>query len=370
MHKISDYLRRLWTIRLGEEHRRICWQYGLVLRQPLIELIDSSTKWGAFRGLQIGSIIQISEGLITGYSWDVVIQVIKHEMAHQFVFEDRGIASGHDREFMEAAQRLGLDERFAAASGDLPRTFCPTGQNLRGEQNLHAKVKKLLRLASSENANEAQLALRKAGLLIARYNLDILTAENPTPVEYRIIPLKRKRLSSEQRAVCALLRQHFFVEVVLSSQYDAASATEWKTVELVGSPANLDNAEYIFQFLQERLLSNWRQYRCRKGGRQRSRKGFMLGMLDGFAKQYEKSGTSAVEREAERTVALALRSFEEDEDIKSLLLRRYPRLAIRKGKRSYIDADAYDAGHAKGRTLTLVRAVERTAGKKRKLLGR
>ena len=119
MQPLSEQIRRKWTLRLAEEHRTICWQYGLELRRPLIEIISSVRVWGRFRSSDCT--IQISEQLIYFHSWDVVLQVLKHEMAHQAVVELYNTAGGHGRLFKQTADRLGLEPQFAGARGDLPR---------------------------------------------------------------------------------------------------------------------------------------------------------------------------------------------------------------------------------------------------------
>jgi len=360
----SQTLRRQWALRLGREHRDICWMYGIALRPPVIEIIAFPRKWGCYRRNE--NTIQISEELICGHSWDVVVQVLKHEMAHQTAAELYGDPGGHGKAFRHAAEQLGLNPLFAKASGDLPRTLSSGSLKDKKTHRLNLRVRKLLSLALSANENEARLAMQKASLLIARYNLEIIRESDADLFLYRIIKLGKKTISAYQRLIGSLLREHFFVEVVLSSSYDAESGQDWRTIELIGTGENLDNAEYVYHFLENRLQNHWRQYKAGKTNGCHSRKAFMLGMLNGFERklQHRDIDTSRSDIGGMQVKELALRAFQQDENLRRFMRRRYPRLSSKKSRREWLHAASYDAGHREGSLLILHRAITEFTDKK------
>lgn len=357
MQPISEQIRRLWSLRLSEEHRNLCWQYGLNLRKPLIEIIFSARIWGRF--LSSGCTIQISERLIRLHSWDVVLQVLKHEMAHQAVIELYKTPDGHGRLFRQVADRLGLEPRFARASGDLPRTIATAvGQN-QPSGSLHRRVVKLLHLASSDNPHEAKLALEKAGMLIARYNLRFLSEGSESKYSYRIIDLERKNISAAHRHICSLLRRFFFVEVVLSSLYDARVLKSHLTVELLGRIENIDTAEYVFHFLEHRLQHLWETHRRRTKAGAGKRKAYQLGILDGFALQLEKrlAGVKRAVSASDQSAIIVSQQIINDPTLQHLVSRRHPKLRRGRTASCWLDQESFAAGKSKGERLSFFRPI-------------
>lgn len=343
-------------MRLAEEHRTLCMQHKLDLGKPLIEIVGSARIWGRYRSLD--NTIQISEQLIRGYSWDVVLQVLKHEMAHQAVAELYKTADGHGRLFREAAGRLGLAPQFAAASGDLPRTLEHTSRQDPGTGRLHRRVAKLLQLASSSNPHEAKLALEKAGHLIARYNLRFLSENEERNYGYRIIALGRKRISAAQRFICSLLRRHFFVEVVLSSLYDARLLQSCRTVELLGKLENIETAEYVFHFLENRLLHLWESHRKETNCPVGKKKAYMLGILGGFAAQLDKRFASAEKRiKQSGQTAITVSPLMHDAALQNVVSLRHPLLRQSRMASCRLDGEAFAAGKQKGESLSFYRPL-------------
>src|SRR3954470_18843138 len=83
------------------------------LRAPAIELVPSRAHLG--RWMVATRTIEISRPLVLEQPWTVVVEVLKHEMAHQYVYEVLGefSESAHGPAFREACRRLGIDARAA-----------------------------------------------------------------------------------------------------------------------------------------------------------------------------------------------------------------------------------------------------------------
>src|SRR6185436_14260325 len=81
------------------------------LRRPQIELTDASTRLGAW--LRPHRRLQISRKLLVVHGWGAVIEVLKHEMAHQYVDEVLGLdrESAHGPSFRRVCEERGFDAR-------------------------------------------------------------------------------------------------------------------------------------------------------------------------------------------------------------------------------------------------------------------
>ena len=74
------------------------------LQRPAVELVDSSARLGRWHGgLRV---IEIARTLLLDHGWGVLVEVLKHEMAHQYVHEILGelAESAHGPAFREARQ--------------------------------------------------------------------------------------------------------------------------------------------------------------------------------------------------------------------------------------------------------------------------
>ena len=79
------------------------------LRTPALELSDATGRLGRWRS-DVRS-IEIARTLVMDQPWGVVVEVLKHEMAHQYVHEILGQTSetSHGPAFRDVCKRLGID---------------------------------------------------------------------------------------------------------------------------------------------------------------------------------------------------------------------------------------------------------------------
>jgi hypothetical protein len=75
-----------------------------VLRAPSIQLHDAERRWGAWQADK--RLITISRRQVLCYTWDSVMETLKHEMAHQLVSElmHRDAEPPHGLAFKEACR--------------------------------------------------------------------------------------------------------------------------------------------------------------------------------------------------------------------------------------------------------------------------
>ena len=254
-HKI--FIRELWLKQLTVEYERICYQYDLSLDNPIFSLSQSSTQLGAWD--PISRIIKISEILIEGHCWSKVIEVLKHEMAHQIVSELFYANDAHGEYFQQACRMLGVEKWARGPSmldfEDLERK---TQSGLtEQEEKMLRKAQKLLALAQSSNEHEALEAMKKVQYLYQTYHLESLRQlEKPSFTSIHIHH-KKRRIEAYQTMIGNLLIKHFHVQIIHSSLYDAATQKEYKCLEILGIHRHVQLAEYVYWFIFNNLPILW-----------------------------------------------------------------------------------------------------------------
>lgn len=270
------------TLQLQKEYDHICYQYNVKLKRPLIiieNLLDSFGKWDPNRNC-----IFISENLILCYSWDKVISVLKHEMAHQFVTQIYGTDDAHGHDFNTACTRLGLDEIYRKSALCLSQDF-PDWRNTDisiEEQSILRKVEKLLSLASSDNEHESYLAMENVRNITKKYNLSRLINNDNLHHVSLTINLKVKRASSSVFYISDILQEHYFVSVVFSKVYDIQKNEEHRTLVLMGEKHNILMAEYVYEYLHRQINVLWKYYQKTKKISAKFKGSYQKGVLEGF----------------------------------------------------------------------------------------
>ena len=374
MNRLENEVRfqRAWLSQLREEHEVICWKYKVKLSRPFMEISNSRTEWGTwnadFRTLKM------SAHLIREQPWDIVVHVLKHEMAHQMVTDLFHSADGHGEYFQAACERLGVPLEFRGAKGDLRRPIADfRSQEMESEgSRMLEKVRKLLSLAQSENENESFLAMRKANELIEKYNIDRVEQDRTSGCVYAIINHKRKRIENYQRRICNILKEHFFVDIVYSYLFDAKDCQEYKTIELLGTSENVAIAEYVYYFLMHQMEILWKVHlRTNGDGVSRNKRSYRLGLLRGL---HDKLDREARERKAcygeglshEKSMSALICS--RDSALEAFKSMRFPRLVNSFHRRATVDMDTFQAGISDGERLKIYKGIEGRDGYRGRLL--
>jgi len=369
--------RRRWLHQLQSEFQLVCSWYRIALAPPAFRLTDSRTTLGAWD--PAARTISISSVLINESSWDTVINVLKHEMAHQYVHEfmGRGAEMPHGQAFAEACGKLGIQHPFNIATGDTPRIFTdPDRHDPDPEYDRRvAKVRKMLSLAGSANENEAAAAMSKANAFIRKYNLErLLDQGRPTRYRYMVKNTGKRRLQIIERRIASLLMDFFYVEVVYGEMFDADRGEIYKTVELLGAMENVSFAGHVYDFLLQRVEMLWREYRKSARAPGRFRKTFILGILQGFREKLETeekkvalpAGINAGRGSGSTISALVVAR---DPGLSKFIAKRFPRLrSVRYGTPGISCPDTYSDGRQAGRNITIHKVVESRDGNRGRLL--
>lgn len=357
---------RKWIEELRQAHAAISWQYRVGLSCPALELSAGTRIVG--RWDKYGRTIRVSTAIIERCSWDVVLQVFKHEMAHQYVDEVLGRHDDppHGQAFQFACERLGVLLFFRKESGSIPEFISRLEIDSPNEQSrLLIKVEKLLSLANSTNEHEAALAMEKANDLLRKYNLERLDSVYTDNYVRVIINEKRKRLDASRRRIVTILLNYFFVKVVYFKLFDARTCETYQTIELLGTKENVMIAEYVYHFLVRQVNRLWRNYQEETGVSGRQRLSYVLGVLAGLKERLLQAEVRAQGR-SEVTVSALVRA--KDQGLSAFTALLFPRLQTARRKGLSLFKETFFAGTCEGRRLTINKPISKTDGCQGRLL--
>jgi len=350
-------LMKTWRRQLAQEYRHLCWLYRVRLTVPLFEIRDGQSRAGSWSPGQ--ETLSLASWLIRDHSWDVVLEVLKHEMSHQYVQQvmGRGDEMPHGPAFQEACDRLGVHPEFRVSQGAIPRLLGKEGHKSCA---MLSKGEKLFALAQSANEHEASLAMEKANALLRRYNLERLDRQSATDYDYLIINPGARRIGAHQRLIAAILKDFFYVNVVVARQFEAKSGETLRVIELTGAKENLAVAVHVYHFLVRRLEYLWQEYRKCTGASGREKNSYWLGVLNGFREKLtlqDRQAMRATGNETESSLVCA-----SDPGLIRYYRSRYPRLRTVQHNGPRVQADIYQAGQKEGKQLVIHKGVGAEGG--------
>jgi hypothetical protein len=358
----------LWAAQLQREHAEISWYHQAKLDPVVIVLKDMMSTWGSWEPFQ--RTIAISTRLIREHSWDVVLQVLKHEMAHQYVSEVFCLTGDttHGDAFQRACKRLGVAPWACGAAGEIPEHIPTLRERVLSadDEKLLGRVEKLLSLAQSSNEHEALLAMERVRELYTRHNLKRLkNVTGDDGMDSLYLGRKKKKTDQVETKILSILNQHFKVRVIHTNLFDAVDCQRYKAAEVLGRRENVILAEYVFHFLLQQCESLWMSHRHQTKCIGSMRRSYQLGVLCGFDEKLKNS--SNVEESAAKAENLSasdmksLRVLERSE-MDTFVAERYPRLAKKSYSRGFIDANSFASGQSAGRSLNLNRPLRAAGG--------
>jgi hypothetical protein len=286
----------------------------------------------------------------------VVVEVLKHEIAHQYVAEVLGEPDGtaHGPSFRDLCERLGIDARAAglpeAGPGVVP------GET---ETRILGRIAKLLALSQSQNRHEAEAAMAMAQELMLKHNLEALPGQRDYGWKHLGAPMGRK--TEAERILANLLADHFFVEVIWIPVWRAREGKRGSVLEVCGRPVNLEMAAFVHDFLVATADRLWADYkRAQRIASNRDRQTFLSGVMSGFRDKLEAQA---------RTSAEAGLVWIADGDLQRYHRRRHPHVRWTRSAGAR-QTEAHAHGRAAGRDIVLTRPIESHAMRGRLLTGR
>lgn len=319
---------------------RFLWKNYLY---PIHVVVFEGKEWGHFNApyFQIG----LNRRLIWSAKDSVVRDILRHELAHYFTLLEFGNVSSHGKEFHSICARFNFPDSVSAATMNLALENEAKEGDLHSEKIL-SKVQKLLSLAQSSNAHEAEMATLKANALLLRHNLDYVEKEETLYLDRLLF---RSRKDDKMTAIYEILR-HFIVRPVICMGRGTVC------LEVTGTKTNVMLARYVAEFLDRELDHQWEQARVEYGlSGVRAKNSFFLGMARGFDEKMK-----GVKNEFSSEDQLALVKVEKNLEENIRLI--YRRLGTVSSARQ-TDHEAQEVGKEKGRKLSIRHGVEGKAQK-------
>ena len=216
------------------------------------------------------------------------------------------------------------------------------------------RIMRLLALAESPNLHEAEAAMNEARRLMLVHNIDAASTATPGDYHFRHVGAVKARSEASERILAGILTRHFFVSAIWVPSYVALEGRRGSVLELCGTRANLDVAEYVHGFLTETAQRLWRDHKRANGIRSdRERRSFCAGVMAGFQ---EKLGQGERQSQGEGLVRHA------DAQREAYLRRRYPRIT-RRPSRAMLRPEAFESGKEAGRRVDIRRPVAADSAK-------
>jgi hypothetical protein len=320
--------------------------FGDGLRRPVFQLSDTRERLGQWNG-ELRS-LEISRSLVLERPWVEVLEVLKHEVAHQFVDERLAVdETAHGPTFRRLCERLGIDAR---ASG---RTEASSTGDDPADRTVD-RIRKLLALAQSPNRHEAEAAATAARRLMLKFNIEseqAVEAGAPDRRRYgfRHLGQPSGRILEHDRRLAMILGVYFFVRTLWIPVYRPLEGKRGSVLEICGLEANLAMAEHVHAFLSATATRLWAEY-SRATGRSgnRDRQAFLAGVMRGFDTKL-----AAQSQQLEEQGLVWVPSAE----LGGYFRRRYPRIQTMH-RAGALRNEAFSEGHRAGREIVLSRPVE------------
>lgn len=353
--RLSADLEAALLLELREQYRHLALAYFKGnLKLPQFELVASRARLG--RWIPETRIIELSRPLVLEQPWGVVIEVLKHEMAHQYVGEVLGEQgeSAHGPRFRAVCTKLGID---AAASGvPIPRPGAAEAEHGKvGE-----RIARLLALAESSNVHEAEAAMAAAQRLLLKHNLDLRGARVAQGYTWKHLGEPTGRTSEAERVLSLILGKHFFVEAIWVPVYRPALGKRGSVLEICGTPESVEIAEYVHGYLVQTAARLWMEHKVEQGiFSNRERRTFLAGVMSGMSDKLSRE---------EKKSASAGMVWVADGDLDDFFRRRHPHVRhIRyAGQRR---TEAYAHGREAGGKIVIHKGVKSTTEQRGLLLG-
>lgn len=320
-----------------------------------IELYDAVCKWGEYNHSE--RTIFLSRKLIQNFSWAHTIGVLKHEMAHQIVYESNAAnVLPHGKEFKQACEQILVPPLFASAAvelidenPDFELTSSSTEQN-----HLIEKVKKLMSLATSNNEHEANLATAKVHELYLKYNLEKIGLNKNSEFDHLIIETNKKRLSVFEKKIISILVDFYFVKAIVIQQFNPKTLEHNQAIELMGLRENIQMAEYVYHFLLRSCdqIAKQAQQKLSKV----ERDSLKIGLLDGFDLKLKNETQIQIEKTNCKSLLVI-----SDQKLDYYLHQYYPRLRSLKSSSRSLNTDQYSQGVSAGQKMNLNKPITRSS---------
>lgn len=324
----ADLERALLRELLGVWHQCNQDDFAGRMRPPALLLHDDGVL-GRFTPVR--RTLSMQRQLCWSAPWGQVVEILRHEAAHQFVHEVLDITdeTAHGPSFRTVCRERGIDARAAGL---------PTTVN-EAEDRVVRRIRGLLALAGSDNPHEAEAAARAARRLLAQHDVSIEPSSGG--FTFRQVGPIKARFDPWEKVLGGLLGQHFGVSVLYAQAYRPSRGTWGRVLEILGPDHHVEVAAYVHDVLRNTGERIWREHRRVRGlTGNKERRRFLYGVMSGF------SESLATDLAPEETALVET----DGAQMRAYVRQRYPRL--RRGRAATIRvSDAIEHGRQAGRRI-------------------
>jgi hypothetical protein len=336
---------------VGLTVRKSRFEYDRMLYPLSIVCFEHQTKLGFFdhKILQIG----INKNLMYTTKRKILKDILRHEFAHYLTYIQHGAdLPPHGKRFKETCTNLGWENSVSKASINLEFENSKLEGDLKSEKIIE-KIKKLMKLASSDNHHEAELATLKANQLLLKYNLENVH-EDTEMTSHLCHVLSGKRVSGKHHAIYEILTT-FFVSPIFN--YGKGHYY----LDIVGEKTNVTLAEYVAHYLDRELETIWKNYQHSHDKLKglAAKNAFFKGLAQGYIQKIKKSQDDSM-----GTNELIKVKF----DLEKRVELAFPRLSSVKRSTSNLHSHSKNLGKEAGKKLSINPAISNKKKSARGLL--
>jgi hypothetical protein len=310
--------------------------------------------------------------LVTKRPWNEVLEVLKHEMAHQYVSEvlHKDDEPPHGPTFFAVCKQNNID---AAVRGT------PGADKVTATNHIVEKIRHLLSLASNAGATEAeaQAAAEAAHNMMLKYNIELQEKNEELGYTVRYLGEVTGRIQGYMSELANLMTKYYFVEIIWISVYDPRTKKKGHELEVSGTEENVEVAEYVYDFISRAAVGAWEKKmkdpafklslhqefaksfgwsgsapQSIQGFTISARSNFLIGFIRGFKEQLVKA------EQKEQAAGLVVRK---DPGLEDFYHTRHPHIRRIGRTASYYNQNMRGQGFAEGQALKLPPAAK--AGK-------
>jgi hypothetical protein len=156
------------------------------------------------------------------------------------------------------------------------------------------KIKKILRLAESGNANESEVAMMKAKKLAEEHDINLSLINSWEVKEKEVFDKttvdtgNASRLPVTHNYVSWILTNHFKIRLIMSG-----SRAGGRVISIIGLQQDADLANYLYGYLSNTFMSLWHTYKKKDGISVRDRSSYLYGLYEGLNQKLRESTVAA-----------------------------------------------------------------------------
>ena len=312
--------------------------------------------------------------LVSKRAWNEVLEVLKHEMAHQYVSEILNIHSetAHGPTFQSVCKQYKIDP---TAKGEIDSSQTTT------TNHIVEKVQHLLKLADNAGTtdSEREAAAAAAHHLMLKYNIELTAKNDSLGYTVRYFGETTGRIQAYMSEIATLLTKYYFVEIIWMHSYDPRTKKKGHELEVCGRVENVEAAEYVYEFLSRTAVESWerkmkdpafklqlhqefaRNFGRHYTGAPQSLHGYTTSArsnyLTGFIQGYKSQLKAAEVKEKQAGLILA-----RDAELEAFYHDRHPHIRKLQSGGAFYQSNMRNQGFSEGSSLRVPAAA--TAGKK------